>query len=74
VTLASRERACKLLSTTDLPIHSIAAQVGFSSAASFSYAFRKATGIRPSDLRKNVRIVKRNGPSHDFKIRDMQIH
>ena len=51
VTLASRERACTLLSTTDLPVHAIAAQVGFSSAASFSYAFRKATGIRPSELR-----------------------
>jgi AraC family transcriptional regulator len=57
VTLASRERACTLLNTTDLPIHAVAAQVGFSSAASFSYAFRKATGIRPSDLRKNARLL-----------------
>jgi len=59
VTLASRERACALLSTTDLPVHAIATQVGFSSAASFSYAFRKATGIRPTDLRKNVRLLDR---------------
>ncbi len=58
VTLASRERACALLNTTDLPIHAVAAQAGFSSTASFSYAFRKATGIRPSDLRKNTRLLE----------------
>jgi len=55
VTAAGRERAHRLLATTDLPISDIAAQVGFSSAASFAYAFRQATGERPSDVRRRSR-------------------
>lgn len=47
-----RERAFTLLRTTDLPIARIAERVGFSNPASFSYAFRRATGLRPSDVRR----------------------
>ena len=57
VSTAARERACNLLSTTDLPIRIIAERVGFSSPASFCYAFRKTTGFRPSDLRKSARAI-----------------
>ena len=55
VNAASRRRACTLLTETDLPVRVIAERVGFSSPASFSYAFRKAMGVRPSDMRRNAR-------------------
>ena len=57
VNAASRERACSLLTGTDLPVRVIAERVGFSSPASFSYAFRRAMGVRPSDMRKTARTV-----------------
>jgi AraC-like DNA-binding protein len=50
-----RQRACMLLRTTKLPVRAIAERVGFSSAASFSYAFRRSTGFRPTDMRKGPR-------------------
>lgn len=55
INISARERACKLLRTTDLPVRVIAEQTGFSSAASFSYAFRRDTGLKPSDMRKSAR-------------------
>lgn len=51
VSEVGREKACALLRETDLPLREIARRVGFSGAASFCYAFRRATGLRPSDLR-----------------------
>ncbi len=42
------ERACELLSDTEAPVSTIAADLGFSSPAYFSRAFRKATGLAPS--------------------------
>ena len=42
------ERACGLLSDTDAPISAIAEDLGFSSPAYFSRAFRRATGLAPS--------------------------
>lgn len=54
VSVAARTRAFKLLRTTDLTIAAIARQVGFSSPASFSYAFRRDTGLKPSDVRKGI--------------------
>jgi AraC family transcriptional regulator len=53
VNLAAREKAFELLRNSDLTIGEIARQVGFSSGASFSYAFRRDTGMKPSDVRKN---------------------
>lgn len=54
VSVAARGRAHKLLRTTDLTIAAIAKRVGFSSPASFSYAFRRDTGLRPSDVRRGA--------------------
>lgn len=47
---ATIERARNLLTGTDKPIAEIARTLGFSSSANFAYAFRRATGLRPSDL------------------------
>lgn len=44
--------ARRLLVETDLPVHDIAAQVGFSSAAYFTRAFQQETGLAPSAFRK----------------------
>jgi len=52
---AAREKAFRLLRSTDTTIGEIARLVGFSSAASFSYAFRRDTGMKPSDVRKGRR-------------------
>lgn len=45
------ERACQLLSTTDVRISEIAAAVGYSSDSSFRRAFKKITGVSPVDYR-----------------------
>jgi len=52
VAAAGLERALRLLSESDLAVKEIAARLGFSSAASFAFAFRRSTGRRPSDVRK----------------------
>ena len=57
VSSAGREKACILLEATDLPINAIAQEVGFTSSAGFSYAFRKAMGFSPSDLRKKTKAL-----------------
>jgi AraC family transcriptional regulator len=44
------ERARLMLRDSDAPIAEIAQALGFSSAGSFAYAFRRATGLRPSDI------------------------
>ena len=49
-------RAKLLLATTELPISSIAQQVGYREANSFSRLFRSHTGITPSQYRKSCRI------------------
>ncbi|MCB2079569.1 MAG: helix-turn-helix transcriptional regulator [Novosphingobium sp.] len=46
------ERAYRLLTESDLAICEIAASLGFSNPASFSYAFRRSTGVAPSQLRR----------------------
>ena len=46
------ERAQQLLQTTDVAVQDIAFQTGFNSAANFCYAFRRETGLSPSDFRK----------------------
>lgn len=49
---ATLERARGLLTNTHLPIGEIAAQLGFASSTSFASAFRRVTGLRPSDIRR----------------------
>jgi AraC family transcriptional regulator len=51
VTSAGVERAWRLLTETNTPIKQIAAQLGFATGASFAFAFRRATGRRPRDVR-----------------------
>jgi AraC-like DNA-binding protein len=46
------ERAKQLLSTTELTVLEVAADVGFASAASFSTAFRRVTGTTPAAYRR----------------------
>lgn len=45
------DRACQLLSTTDIRISEIATSVGYSSDSSFRRAFKKITGVSPVDYR-----------------------
>ena len=48
-------RAAELLRTTDLPIKSVAGQVGISSRSYFSRAFKALTGEDPAHYRASVR-------------------
>jgi AraC family transcriptional regulator len=45
------ERARTRLTDTAMPISEIARRLGFANASSFCYAFRRSTGLRPSELR-----------------------
>jgi AraC-like DNA-binding protein len=47
-------RAGHLLRTTQLPLASLAAQVGYESEASFNKAFKRATGHAPGRYRRNA--------------------
>jgi AraC family transcriptional regulator len=58
------ERARALLADTQLPVGEIAMLLGFSSSTSFAYAFRRATGLRPSEIRS--RMVKRASRAADY--------
>lgn len=49
------QHAQALLSTTDMPLKQIAAQLGFSTPASFSLAFRRLTGLTPGNYRNECR-------------------
>lgn len=51
VAVANLQRAWRLLTETTRSIKDIAVDLGFCSSASFSAAFRSATGLRPSDVR-----------------------
>jgi AraC family transcriptional regulator len=56
VEAATLERARTLLSTTDLPIGEIARRLGFSTSASFAYAFRRSTGFSPGQIEGRRRV------------------
>jgi len=56
VSEAARDRAMYLLRASDTAIEEIARQVGFSNASSFSFAFRRDTGLKPSDVRKSLSV------------------
>lgn len=46
------DECCNLLKTTDYSVAQIASFTGFSSQSYFSQCFRKITGLRPSDYRR----------------------
>jgi AraC family transcriptional regulator len=48
-------KAQRLLSETDLSVKTIAADLGFSTPSSFSFAFRRATGGTPAEFREQLR-------------------
>lgn len=50
----SIERAKRWLRQDGVHIKQIALDLGFASTASFSYAFRRATGLRPTDYREQT--------------------
>ncbi|MDR1796828.1 MAG: AraC family transcriptional regulator [Clostridiales Family XIII bacterium] len=48
------EKAKRLIRETEIPLHAIAAMVGYQKPSAFSAAFRKVTGVRPSEYRKTA--------------------
>ncbi len=50
------EKASKLLSSTDWPIHQVREAVGYRRASAFSCDFRKRFGISPMSARKNAHV------------------
>jgi AraC-like DNA-binding protein len=48
------ERAAQLLTTTELPVKSVAAQVGYASRSSFTRAFLATYGAAPKTFRRDV--------------------
>lgn len=50
-------KAQRLLCETNLPLKVIAAELGFSTPSSFSFAFRRATGGTPASFREQLRKV-----------------
>jgi AraC-like DNA-binding protein len=49
------ERAKELLTTTGRPVTAICFDVGFTSLGSFSWLFRRHTGLSPAQFRRQVR-------------------
>jgi AraC-like DNA-binding protein len=62
VTTLRVQQAALLLATTNDKVESIACQVGYRSLFSFSHAFKKMTGYRPSEFRLKSR-VRLPGPA-----------
>jgi AraC family transcriptional regulator len=64
---ATVERAHRLLATSSASVADVARATGFASAASFAYAFRRATGLRPSDIevRRRHRGAQRSKSGHN---------
>jgi AraC family transcriptional regulator len=62
------ERAKGLLAGTAWPIGKIGLALGFSQATSFSAAFRKVTGITPTEYRRTERSLR--GPYEKRELRD----
>lgn len=60
ITRVRIERAKLLLAKPDLKAHEIAEQCGFSGIVTFSEAFLRVTGLRPSDYRKIHCPTKKN--------------
>ena len=47
------DRAREMLAQTELPLKEIAYRLGFASHSSFTAAFRRETGINPTDFRRD---------------------
>jgi AraC family transcriptional regulator len=62
---ATIERARIMLSESDTPICEIARILGFASSTSFAYAFRRATGVRPSEIEGRRRARPSAAPAPD---------
>jgi AraC family transcriptional regulator len=58
VTSRRLAKAQALIAATDLPLHQIAAQAGFSDQSHLSNAYRKAYGCAPSAVRRNLQIAR----------------
>lgn len=54
------DRACALLTRTELPVTAVCLQVGFESLGSFSSLFRRAVGTSPSEYRRAYAVVPRS--------------
>jgi AraC family transcriptional regulator len=50
VEAAMVDRARSLLAETDASVGEVASALGFASSTSFAFAFRRATGLRPSEV------------------------
>jgi LacI family transcriptional regulator len=50
------ERACRLLTETDLPLVQVASQTGLAHAEYLSVAFKRHTGLSPRDYRRQHRL------------------
>jgi AraC family transcriptional regulator len=55
-------KAQRLLCETNLPLKTIAAELGFSTPSSFSFAFRRATGGTPASFREQLRRMAPDPP------------
>lgn len=51
------EKACNLLANTDLPIHTVAEECGFSGAEYFSSLFKRAVGTSPLAYRRQNAVL-----------------
>jgi AraC family transcriptional regulator len=60
------ERAKALLADLELSVTNVALMVGFNETSSFSTMFRKATGLTPSDYRRNMEW------SHEAAVREVR--
>ena len=54
VARVQKSESLRLLRTSDLPMHSIAEQVGFSDVGNFYRAFRRWTGTTPGEVRSST--------------------
>lgn len=54
---ATIERAAIMLTRTDRPIAQIAVDLGFASSTSFSYSFRRSTGVLPREYRRRAAVA-----------------
>jgi AraC family transcriptional regulator len=59
INAAGVDRAWRLLTDSDLSIRQIAGALGFAGSSSFSFAFRRATGRRPRDVRQSAQRIPR---------------
>lgn len=60
------ERSRRMLAAQRLSVKEIASALGFSSPASFSHAFRRATGVRPGDYQRTCRALRGSASIHEF--------